>query len=193
MKYTLLENVVRFAKKHSDDPGTKVGACVVSNGSHTFGANRFYSLPNGMTKEEVLINRELKLKHITHAEVDAIEHADNVKGATIYVNYTPCDKCARKIAEAGIVKVVSMKMTDPALIERWTKYWVLVRFRFSMRFCGGCHSAAAVFYFAGTSNRNVIFPKFYLPVQNQLDILGCRAICHIVLPPDRGWDFSDQL
>ena len=123
--YTLLENVVRFAEKHSDDPSTKVGACLVVDGTYTFGTNRFYALPEGKTKEEVLADRPLKYAWITHAEVDAIEHAPKAVGGVLYVNYTPCDKCALKIAAAGIAKVVAIKPTDPELIARWSKYWVV--------------------------------------------------------------------
>src|ERR1700675_3958821 len=100
--YTLLQNVIRFAKKYSDDPSTKVGACLVVDGKHSFGTNRFYSLPEGKSKEETLATRELKLAYITHAEVDAITAAGNTAGGTLYVNYTPCDKCAQRIAAAGI-------------------------------------------------------------------------------------------
>jgi deoxycytidylate deaminase len=123
--YTLLQNVVRFASKWSDDPGTKVGACVVHEGSFTFGANRFYALPEGKTKEEVVADRNLKLAWITHAEVDALSHAPKTEGGVLYVNYTPCDKCAARIADAGIKKVVAPRMTDLDLIARWSKYWVV--------------------------------------------------------------------
>lgn len=126
-RYKLLENVVRFAEKHSDDPMVKVGACVVNGTNHTFGANRFYSLPEGKTKEEAVSDRALKLEYITHAEVDAINQAGQVAGATMYVNYTPCDKCAQKIVDAGVKRVVSVKMTNQAIIDRWEKYWVVGR------------------------------------------------------------------
>ena len=125
---TLLKHVVRFAQKHSDDPGTKVGACLVVGKNHTFGTNRFYSLPEGKTKEEVLADRNLKLTHITHAEADAIQLSPVTKGGTLYVNYIPCDKCARRIAEAGIVKVVAIDHSDETeLVARWNKYWVIGR------------------------------------------------------------------
>ena len=126
--YTLLQHVVRFARKHSDDPGTKVGACLVVNGKHTFGTNRFYALPEGKTKEETLANRDLKLAYITHAEVDAIANSSCTVGGTLYVNYIPCDKCAARIAAAGIVKVVAIDHSDEVdLIARWNKYWVIGR------------------------------------------------------------------
>ena len=125
MKYRLLDHVVRFANKHSDDPGTKVGACLVVSGRYTFGTNRFYNLPEGKTKEETLADRSLKLAYITHAEVDAIQHAGATEGGVLYVNYTPCDKCAERIAQVGIRKVVAVKPTDPDLIARWSKYWVV--------------------------------------------------------------------
>jgi deoxycytidylate deaminase len=125
VKYTLLQNVVRFATKYSHDPIVKVGACVEVEGKKTFGTNRFYRLPEGMTKEEVVKDRALKLEYITHAEVDAITLAKEVNGGCIYVNYTPCDKCAQKIVESGIKKVVAMKVTEPEVIAKWSKYWVV--------------------------------------------------------------------
>ena len=126
--YTLLQHVVKFASKHSDDPGTKVGACLVVNGKHTFGTNRFYTLPDGKTKEEVLANRDLKLAYITHAEVDAITNSSNTTGGTLYVNYVPCDKCAVRIAAAGIVKVIAIDHSaETDLFNRWNKYWIIGR------------------------------------------------------------------
>ena len=126
--HVLLQHVVRFAAKHSDDPGTKVGACLVNGKKHTFGTNRFYALPEGKTKEEVLADRNLKLQHITHAEADAINLSGNTAGGTLYVNYIPCDKCAQRIADAGIVKVVAIDhSSETELVARWNKYWVVGR------------------------------------------------------------------
>jgi deoxycytidylate deaminase len=123
--YTLLNRVVEFAATNSDDPSTKVGACVSIGNREVFGTNRFINLPEGVTKEMALATRELKYQYITHAEVDAITLSGDCKGATLYVNYTPCDKCALVIAAAGISKVVAVKPTDPTLIERWSKYWII--------------------------------------------------------------------
>ena len=128
MSYTLLQNVVRFANKHSDDPSTKVGACLVLDGKHTFGTNRYYSLPDGKTMEEVNADRSLKYAYITHAEADAITIAGATAGGTLYVNYVPCDQCAMKIAAAGISKVVAIDHMDEVdLAARWNKYWVIGR------------------------------------------------------------------
>ena len=127
-KYTLLQNVVRFAEKHSDDPRTKVGACLVHDHKHTVGANRFYSLPENKTKEEVVNDRELKLQYVTHAEVDALSNCDNAKDGTLYVNYVPCDKCAKRIIESGVKKVIALDHSDDlAMVERWGKYWEIGR------------------------------------------------------------------
>ena len=122
-KYTLLNNVVRFAAKYSDDPRLQVGACLVSGKQHTFGTNRFLSIPDGYTKEQLVADRELKLKHITHAEADALLKSNSAEGSTIYVNYTPCIGCAQKIVAAGVKAVVVSKCADEAVALRWKASW----------------------------------------------------------------------
>ena len=122
---SILENVVAFAKKYSDDAKLQVGACVVLDENHTYGTNRFYYLPEGTTVESMNLDRLQLNKHITHAEVDAITLAPETKGAVIYTSYTPCDQCALKIAAAGIKKVVSVKMTEPEVIAKWAKFWAI--------------------------------------------------------------------
>ena len=119
----ILDHVIRYAKKRSEDDRLQVGACVVVNGKFTFGTNRWYSLPEGMTREEVLKDRKLVNQTITHAEVDAITKAGDCRGGVIYSSYTPCDKCAKKIADAGIRLVIAPKMTEPGVIAKWQKYW----------------------------------------------------------------------
>jgi len=123
--YILLSKAVAFAKMFSDDTKLQVGACIeTSNGNTFYGTNRFLSIPEGFTKNELQENRDLKLKYITHAEVDAILNSySDVSGSTIYVNYTPCSGCAKKIIEKGIKKVVTYKCKEEGVAARWQSSW----------------------------------------------------------------------
>ena len=124
---SVLDKLVKHAQENSDDLKVKVGAAIISKGQYTLGTNRFYSLPEGMTKEQAAKDRPFKLANITHAEVDAIQNAQRegkiLKGSTIFTNYTPCENCASRIVESGIKKVVSPKVTEPEVIKYWQESW----------------------------------------------------------------------
>ena len=125
IKYELLDQVVNFAAINSDDIKVKVGACVVGKNNY-FGTNRFVTIPEGYTKDQLLADRDLKLKYITHAEVDAITNAgSDTVGATVYVNYTPCIDCAKKLVDAGVSCVVVKNCDDAAVAARWQDSWDL--------------------------------------------------------------------
>ena len=58
------------------------------------------------------------LPHIIHSEENVLIKASNsgnvVKGATLYITHSPCVKCSRLIAQAGIVRVVYLdEYRDP--------------------------------------------------------------------------------
>ena len=127
-EYRLLDEVVTFAKRYSDDTSTQVGACVVIGDKKIFGTNRFYSIPEGESFETLNADKAKKYAHITHAEVDCINNAGDCRGGTLYVNYVCCDKCADAILQAGIVKVVAIDhMDDLDMVARWNKYWIIGR------------------------------------------------------------------
>ncbi|EEK77053.1 Deoxycytidylate deaminase [Bacillus cereus R309803] len=43
-----------------------------------------------------------------HAEENSVLHAEraDLKGATAYVTHEPCEKCAKTLAQAGIIRII---------------------------------------------------------------------------------------
>lgn len=111
----LAETVAQWSK----DPSTKVGS-VIANG------NRIVSLGyNGFAagvddSPERYANRDFKYAAVLHAEENCLLFSmQDVRGCTIYTwPMPPCSRCAAKIIQAGIWRVVTIKPTD-AQVERW--------------------------------------------------------------------------
>ncbi len=96
----------------SKDPGTQVGACIVSEDNKilSMGYNGF---PNGCSDSEFPWCREgdapdNKYFYSTHGELNAILNyrGGSLEGAKIYVTLFPCNECAKAIIQAGIKTVV---------------------------------------------------------------------------------------
>ena len=111
--------LVRLVATWSKDPSTRVGAAIVDS------KNRVVSLGfNGFPRAvhdnaAALHDREEKLRRTIHAEANALLFAGRpVEGCTIYVTHPPCARCAAKLIQAGIVRVVSMEPTAE-FAERW--------------------------------------------------------------------------
>ena len=112
---TLADLVATWSK----DPSTGVGAAIVD------GKNRVVSLGfNGFPRavcdsDEALFDREEKLRRTIHAEENALLFAGrSVEGCTIYVTHPPCARCAAKLIQAGITRVVARAPTDQ-FAGRW--------------------------------------------------------------------------
>lgn len=109
----------------SKDPGTQVGACIVSQDNKilSMGYNGF---PMGCSDDEFPWEREgepleSKYFYTTHSELNAILNyrGGSLEGAKIYVSLFPCNECAKAIIQAGIKTIVydSDKYADtPAVI-----------------------------------------------------------------------------
>ena len=101
---------------YSKDPSTKVGAVVFKN-------KRFISAGfNGFPKKikdlpERLSDRDLKLKIVIHAELNAILFAKrSLKGCSIAVYpFMPCSSCSSIIIQKGIKRVIAPENDN----ERW--------------------------------------------------------------------------
>ncbi len=104
----------------SKDPSTQVGS-VITDGIK-FVSLGFNGLPEKIPDlEQILHNREVKLKHILHAEINAIcfSSRTNLEGCTIYVYpFLPCCGCASQIIQKGISRVVSLVCQD----KRWKNH-----------------------------------------------------------------------
>lgn len=103
----------------SKDPSTGVGAVIVDakNRIVSMGFNGF---PRAVHDDEANLNdRDEKLRRTIHAEENALLFAGrSVEGCTIYVTHPPCARCAAKIIQAGIVRVVSRPPWN-SFVERW--------------------------------------------------------------------------
>jgi len=128
------KHFLRLALCHSQlskDPSTKVGAVIVGCDREILSAG-FNGFPRGIADtEERLNDRDMKLKLIVHAEMNALlvaaRNGVRVKGGTLYVAATdksgvvwggpPCTRCTVETIQAGISEIVSYFSKDaPA---RW--------------------------------------------------------------------------
>lgn len=130
--------VAQLSGMRSKDPGTQVGACIVSRDNKilSMGYNGF---PNGCADEDFPWAREgeaeldTKYPFVTHSELNAILNyrGGSLEGTKLYVSLFPCNECAKAIIQAGIKTVVyasdkykglpsnvaSKKMFDAAGVE----------------------------------------------------------------------------
>jgi len=105
----------------SKDPSTKCGA-VITNNNRIISLG-FNGLPRGVPDlDNYLLDRELKLQMILHAEVNAILFARRpLEGCTIYTwPFLSCCRCAAVIIQSGITKVVTL-LLENELTKRWYK------------------------------------------------------------------------
>ena len=102
----------------SKDPSSQVGA-VITDG------NRIVSLGyNGFAagvedKEERLGDRVCKLNLTIHAEENAMIFAKrDLTGCTVYVTHPPCPRCASKLIQEEVARVVYIAPSEDFL-SRW--------------------------------------------------------------------------
>lgn len=118
--------LAKHISQWSKDPSTKVGCCVVDDGRivRSLGYN---GLPRGIDDtEDRLANRGVKYNLTLHAEENTLLFARQpLDGCTIYVwPMLPCSRCAAKIIQAGITRVVAAH-PDTDTAERWMDDWIL--------------------------------------------------------------------
>lgn len=103
---------LELVKSFSEDPSTKMGACIVTvDNKVVYGYNRapkgFLDMPWDREADDPL---KTKYPFVVHAERDAVARAAkkgiNLEGATIYISNFPCNECALEIVNFGISEVV---------------------------------------------------------------------------------------
>ena len=102
--------LAKLVSTWSKDPSTQVGAVVVDKEKRVVSLG-YNGLPkNVQDSEERLNDRDLKLKLIIHAELNAIQFArQNLSGCTLYTHpFMPCSVCASHVIQSGITRVVSL-------------------------------------------------------------------------------------
>lgn len=104
--------VALLSGMRSKDPGTQVGACIVSEDNKilSMGYNGF---PIGCSDDEFPWEKEgemeeTKYAYVTHSELNAILNyrGGSLKGAKLYVSMFPCNECAKAIIQSGIKTVI---------------------------------------------------------------------------------------
>ena len=109
--------MAKLVSTWSKDPSTKVGAVIVDSDNTVISVG-FNGLPRRIQDtDQRLNNRDIKLKMIIHAEINAIITAKRpLNGTTIYTYpFMSCSQCAGMIIQSGICRHISYKTDN----ERW--------------------------------------------------------------------------
>jgi dCMP deaminase len=109
--------MAKLVSTWSKDPSTKVGAVIVDSDNTVISVG-FNGLPRRIQDtDQRLTNRDVKLKIIIHAEINAIITAKRpLNGTTIYTYpFMSCSQCAGMIIQSGICRHISYKTNN----ERW--------------------------------------------------------------------------
>lgn len=103
----------------SKDNSTRVGAVIVDADNRVVSLG-FNGFPRGVSDNQLSIDRDEKLRRTIHAEENALLFArHSLEGCTIYVTHPPCGRCAAKIIQAGITRVVT-----PTPPEHFAVRWI---------------------------------------------------------------------
>lgn len=107
--------IAMLSAQRSKDPGTQVGACIVSPEKKILSMG-YNGMPTGLSDDEMPWAREgepLKTKYlyVCHAEFNAILNsgAHNLEGATLYVTLFPCNECTKAVIQCGIKRIVYLE------------------------------------------------------------------------------------
>ena len=105
----------------SKDPSTRVGAVIVAPDREIISVGYNGFARNCYDGSDRYADRENKIASVIHGEENALLFAERwqLKGATCYTYpWQPCAKCASKLIQVGIVRVVSLE-ADQAVKDRW--------------------------------------------------------------------------
>lgn len=119
-------DLARVVAGRSKDPSTKCGA-IIMDAQHRVVSTGYNEFPRGVHDDASMLQvREVKLALTIHAEEKAILFAQrDLSGCTAYVwPMPPCSGCAAKLAQAGIVRVVTIAPTSDQF-DRWGKSFAL--------------------------------------------------------------------
>ena len=110
----------------SKDPSTKVGAVLISN-NHVVSLG-FNGFPYAIDDNDRLNDRSIKYEMIIHGEINALLNVDGRAFDTLYTHpFLPCSRCAAIYLQAGIMRVVAPRNTDP----RWAENLELTKSMFT--------------------------------------------------------------
>ena len=110
----------------SKDPSTQVGCVLVRNKKVL--STGYNGLPKNLSDSlDILHDREKKYELTVHAEVNAVTtaalHGISTEGATAYVTFNPCSRCAAVLINAGVTSVYSYG--GSIIPTRWLPNFIL--------------------------------------------------------------------
>ena len=114
-------NLAKEVSTWSKDPSSQIGAVAIGPKGQVL-SQGYNGFPRGIEDTEYrLYNREIKYKHVVHAEMNCIFNATytgvSLDGASMYVYGLPvCTECAKGIIQVGIKSVYMNNIEKP---ERW--------------------------------------------------------------------------
>jgi len=127
-EYFLGESML--ASMRSKDPSTQVGAYILDEDNRPVSAG-YNGTPNGIDDdsfpwkskgEQTGDDLDVKNLYVVHAELNAILNSkQSLKNTTMYVMLFPCNECAKAIIQAGIKKVVYLRMYSNSTAVTATK------------------------------------------------------------------------
>ncbi len=105
--------IALLSTERSKDPGTSVGACIVSEDNKILSVG-YNGMPNGCSDDDFPWEREgsnldTKYFYVCHAELNAILNytgGSNMRGAKIYTTLFPCNECTKALIQVGIKEVI---------------------------------------------------------------------------------------
>ncbi len=109
---TYFMGIASLSAMRSKDPGTTVGACIVSEDNKIMSLG-YNGMPRDCSDDEYPWDREgepmdTKYLYVCHAELNALLNysGGNMKGAKIYTTLFPCNECTKALIQAGIKEVI---------------------------------------------------------------------------------------
>ena len=109
-------DLAKLVASWSKDPSTQVGAVIVDKDKRIVSTG-FNGFPQGVDDEST--ERDVKLLRTIHAEENALLFARrDVTGMTVYVTRPPCARCAAKLIQSGVSRVV-YPLPPVDFVERW--------------------------------------------------------------------------
>jgi dCMP deaminase len=122
-RFTLL---ARQVASWSKDPSTQVG-CVLANKKKVLSVG-YNGFPKNISDDlNRLIDREKKYEITVHAEVNAVTtaalHGVSTEGASAYITFSPCSRCASVLINAGITAVYVDGAAE--VPTRWLQNFIL--------------------------------------------------------------------
>lgn len=121
LRYLELANLVASWSK---DPSTKVGAVLVRP-NNSVAATGFNGFPPGADDSpERYADRDLKYRHVVHAEVNALNFfGQPAQGFTLYTSFPYCPNCLTYAARRGVTRIVQPPLPTLDRGPEWIREW----------------------------------------------------------------------